>query len=57
MMTAAWPRPKGDCTTRKKLASETNGPSGDSLSEMPGFSPDHSTLPGNWIVSAMLLLR
>src|SRR5438045_5349570 len=40
--------------TRKKLATETNGPSGVSFSEMPGFSPDHSTIPGKLIASAML---
>jgi hypothetical protein len=45
--------PCGDRTTRKKLASVVKGPSGCCLSEMPGFSPDHSTCPGNTIVSAM----
>src|ERR1043165_8589094 len=50
---SAWPLPKGESITRKKLATETNGPSGDSFSEMPGFSPDHSTVPGKLIVSAM----
>src|SRR5262245_63719728 len=51
--TSACPRPCGESTTRKKLASATNGPSGFSFSEMPGFSPDQSTVPGKLIGSAI----
>ena len=41
----------------EKLASATNGPSGVSFSEMPGFSPDQSTVPGKTIGSAMASSR
>src|SRR6202011_5537645 len=53
--TSACPRPCGESTTRKKLAKVTNGPSGGSLSQMPGFSPDHSTVPAKTIGSAIVL--
>ena len=53
--TRAWPRPCGDNTTPKKLARATDEPSGISFSEMPGFSPDHSTVPERAIGSAMVL--
>src|SRR5262245_17523526 len=56
MSTSACPRPCGESTTRKKLASATNGPSGFSFSEMPGFSPDQSTVPGKLIGSAIVAL-
>src|SRR4051812_2256821 len=41
---------------RKKLARTTNGPSGFSFSDMPGFSPDHSTVPAKTTGSATTFL-
>ena len=39
------------------LAAVTNGPSGLCFNEMPGFSPDHSTVPGKLTASAILSSR